>query len=118
MACRLRGKIYDAAESFLLGFNPNVYYDPMREIIPDDELVQMAFKDLEGYGKQGIIDTIEEVREVLAMEPFPWEWVEELIDAQAHNEQGEWAEGAEDYKWWLTKIINKFEFEAKLQGKL
>lgn len=71
------------------------------------------------FSAEGINLTITEGRQVLAMEPFPWEWVAETRGYYSCEiETKELIEDPEFYKNWLQDVLLKLENEAKKQGKL
>lgn len=70
------------------------------------------------YG-EGIKDTIKEGREVLALEPFPWEWVSSVTNKLVYDkEKNEWVEDEELYKKWVSWMLETLEKEGKRVGKL
>lgn len=62
------------------------------------------------FSKQSIAVTLKEGKEVLAMDPFPWEWIEQMMYTAFNDE--------EDAKNTLIDILKMLEAEAKKQGKL
>lgn len=69
--------------------------------------------------KKDIVRILTEGRQVLALEPFPWEWVQSAYESRVFDaEIGKWVEDPVIYHKWLQGILLKLEEEAKKQGKL
>jgi hypothetical protein len=98
----------------LTSLSPEVVdYDKTTEKEIISELIQ-EYKDA-----NGIKNILAEGREVLTMNPFPWEWVQSISQTLVYDEVSQkWVEDPILYHQWLEKVLNTLEAEAKKQGKL
>jgi hypothetical protein len=81
------------------------------------EAVQIIQSLIPGYIGIVIQQIIEEGHKVLAMEPFPWEWVRSMSGLLIYDEDTKkLVENSDLYHKWLTKILFIFEEETKKTG--
>ena len=105
-------KMY-SIEGFLLGFHPD-FTDNKTE---NDVIKEYANNP--NLDKNDIIETLQEGQEILAMEPFPWKWVCDVIGYQKYDVEKEIIiTDPAIYKTWVTEILSLLETEARRQGKL
>ena len=99
-------------QCLLLYFDPNDY-----EIdTTDKDIVNIMVSDFENIT---VTKVLQEGQEVLAMDPFPWEWVQDVSQTLVYDEQKkQWVEDPIIYKKWLTKILTMLQEEAIKVGKL
>jgi hypothetical protein len=92
----------------LLGtFLEDTYY-PERT---DEDTIRRFMEEM---GEEAVRETIEEGRAVLALDPFPWEWVSGLTNKLVYDpEKNKWVEDAELYKQWVTWMVEALEEELK-----
>jgi hypothetical protein len=120
MMMTVNGKNYDFVESFLLQFNPNCYYDENDKALTEEAAIEMYLSN-PYETKEGLEILIAECHEVLALDPFPWEQIDQTINRLFWNEKlqkWESKDSAESYHQWLTMVTDMLETEAKRQGKL
>lgn len=100
-------------ENLLLHLSPeDVDYSEMTET----DVIKIFVNN---FGRDSIMKTIQEGAEVLNMEPFPWEWVQDVSQTLVYDEEKkQWVEDPIIYKKWLTKILMMLEEEALKVGQL
>ena len=99
---------------FLTELSPEIVdYDKYTD---KDIILKMAQKDSSEIIKR----TLKEGKQVLEMEPFPWEWVAETYYGGVYDTtKGKWVFDDPDlYKKWLKDMLQILEGEAKKQRKL
>ncbi len=105
-------KYYDF-ENLLGSFFLDATYYPERT---DEETIRRFMEEM---GEEAVRETIEEGRAVLALDPFPWEWVSHLTNGFPCK-PGEEKIYTKEYlvKKWVTWMIEALEEEGKRSGKL
>jgi N-acetylglutamate synthase-like GNAT family acetyltransferase len=89
---------------FLLRFHVDVFNNKSHQEIIREEISACE-------GREYIIELIlKQGRALLAMEPFPWEWVCDLINVAFDDE--------DDARKNIKHILDLLETEARKQGKL
>jgi hypothetical protein len=100
-------------EGYLLAFNPNVHEYKNEEGAINKFLINPLLN------KEDIEELLQEGQEVLAMDPFPWEWIEKVTNRLVFDkEKNDWVDDPKIYKLWLEEILSKLAIEAKILGKL
>ena len=104
--------IYEYFSSLLFYF----YYDGCYPGRKDKDTIERYVKEHE---KWKISQTLKEGREILELQPFPWEWVSGVTNKLVYDkEKKEWVEDEVLYKKWVTWMIEALEEEGKKAGKL
>ena len=104
-------ELYDM-ENLLCTFHEDTYY-PERT---DKDTIKRFVKEMDSGS---IKDTIKEGKEVLALQPFPHEWVSHVTNKLVYDQKRKkWVEDCELYKKWVKCMIEALEEEGKKQGKL
>ena len=102
-------ELYDM-ENLLCTFHEDTYY-PERT---DKDTIKRFVKEMDSGS---IKDTIKEGKEVLALQPFPHEWVYTVTGYLSLNYiKANTKE--EKFKKWVNWMIEALEEEGKKQGKL
>ena len=98
-------------KGFLVSLSPEVMEEGQvdKDVIKESALIDSA---------ECIRITLEEGKEVLAMEPFPWEWICDIVGTYWDKDNKVFIEEPKFYYDWLAKILAILEEEAKKQGKL
>jgi hypothetical protein len=99
-------------KGFLVSLSPEVILDGQTE---EEVIRESALID----SKECIIITLQEGQEVLEMQPFPWEWIQDVSQTLVYDDVKEqWVEDPILYKKWLLNILTMLEEESIRSGKL
>ncbi len=102
--------IYPKMSNLLLNFLEDTYY-------PERNDGHTICRSIEEWSVEYIAQTIKEGRAVLALDPFPWEWVSAVTNKLVYDsEKNKWVEDELLYKKWVTWMIESLE--AGLQKKV
>lgn len=107
---RLSAK-YRRFDCLLLYFLDDTYYDDRADI---DTIKR--FVSVPTFDKKYIQQTIEQGKEILQLQPFPAEWVQNTANKYPFNQSHETK--LEDYYKWVEWIVMTLEAEAKKAGKI
>lgn len=85
------------------------------ENISDIDTIK-SFVETESFDKKFIGETIEELKQVLALDPFPWEWIKHTANKYPPGKSHE--STSDDYYKWVTWMLNTLIEETRKVGKL
>ena len=94
---------YEEFLNLLLTFLEDTYYQERS----DDDTIRRFVEEMDGGS---IKDTIKEGREVLALKPFPHDWIGSVMNAGWKTDNA--------CKKWVTWMLEALEKEGKRVGKL
>ncbi len=100
---------YNWLDCLLLYFLDDGYYDDRKDI---DTIVRFVKE----YNAEQIQKTLDQGKEVLGLDPFPAQWVQDTCNKYPFD-QGHETE-LKDYYPWMQWIVKTLEEEAKKAGKL
>jgi hypothetical protein len=81
----------------------------------DDLKTIKNFVDIPTFDNAMIMNTIDEGREILSLNPFPYEWIKSTANRYPFSKSFESTEA--DYYEWTKWIVDTLEEEAKKVGK-
>lgn len=103
---------YEDFACLLMFFECADYYKEKK----DEETILRYITTLD---PESIADCLKEGREVLELNPFPWEWVCSSANGFGYTSGEENSYSDEELcKKWVTSVLNILEEEAKKAGKL
>ena len=106
-------KKFKYIDSYLLAFSPELID---YKSVTESEIIKNV---VNSCSIKFIQITIEEGKEVLAMEPFPWEWLCNMRGYYSCDTRTfKMIEDQGFYYDWLAKVLAMLEDEAKKHGKL
>jgi hypothetical protein len=102
---------YHALSSLLLYFMLDTYLPPEES----DDLSTIKRFVAEGLENGDIPDTLQQGREVLQLNPFPYEWIQSTVNRYPPGKSHETT--PEDYYVWIKSVLDLLESEAIKAGK-
>lgn len=100
---------YDWVSCLLLYFLEDTYLPP--ETRDDTNTIKRFISE---FDSEYLNLTITQGREVLAMDPFPHDWISNTTNLLVYDqEKKEWVDDPKLYKEWVSWILQTLEEEAK-----